>query len=69
MVYLIRSTDASQPYDAIIVTAAAPAIPKSLKAQLAVGGRMIIPITDDGIGEDLVRITRNEVTPSTTPSY
>ncbi|KAJ1381502.1 protein-L-isoaspartate O-methyltransferase [Ochromonadaceae sp. CCMP2298] len=49
-----------QPYDAIIVTAAAPAIPKSLKAQLAVGGRMIIPVTDDGIGEDLVRLTRNE---------
>ena len=32
------------PYDAIIVTAAAPGLPESLLAQLAPGGRMVIPV-------------------------
>jgi protein-L-isoaspartate(D-aspartate) O-methyltransferase len=32
------------PYDAIIVSAAAPEVPPALLAQLAEGGRMIIPI-------------------------
>jgi protein-L-isoaspartate(D-aspartate) O-methyltransferase len=32
------------PYDAIIVSAAAPSVPRSLLAQLAWGGRMVIPI-------------------------
>ena len=33
------------PYDAIIVTAAAPEIPDSLiKLSLAIGGRLIIPV-------------------------
>jgi protein-L-isoaspartate(D-aspartate) O-methyltransferase len=34
------------PYDKIIVTAGAPAAPHTLTAQLAVGGRMIIPAGD-----------------------
>ena len=32
------------PYDAILVSAAAPAIPRSLFEQLADGGRMVIPV-------------------------
>ena len=32
------------PYDAILVAAAAPAIPVSLMAQLRVGGRMALPV-------------------------
>jgi protein-L-isoaspartate(D-aspartate) O-methyltransferase len=32
------------PYDAILVSAAAPSIPQSLLEQLAEGGRMVIPI-------------------------
>jgi len=32
------------PFDGIIVTAGSPVIPKSLKKQLAVGGRMVIPV-------------------------
>jgi len=32
------------PYDVIIVSAAAPALPQDLLAQLAEGGRMIIPV-------------------------
>jgi protein-L-isoaspartate(D-aspartate) O-methyltransferase len=32
------------PYDAILITAAAPAVPAPLAAQLAEGGRLLIPI-------------------------
>lgn len=35
-----------QPFDRIIVTAAAPSVPKALSEQLAVGGIMVIPIGD-----------------------
>jgi protein-L-isoaspartate(D-aspartate) O-methyltransferase len=34
------------PFDAILVAAAAPAIPKPLLAQLAEGGRMVLPVGD-----------------------
>ncbi len=34
------------PFDAIIVTAAAPHVPESLKEQLADGGRLVIPVGD-----------------------
>jgi protein-L-isoaspartate(D-aspartate) O-methyltransferase len=37
---------AHAPYDAILVSAAAPDIPKPLLEQLADGGRMIVPIGD-----------------------
>jgi len=32
------------PWDGIVVTAAAPAIPRELPEQLAVGGRLVIPV-------------------------
>ena len=32
------------PYDGIIVTAGGPSIPEKLKKQLAIGGRMVIPV-------------------------
>lgn len=35
------------PFDAIIVTAAAAQIPPSLEDQLAIGGRMIVPVGTD----------------------
>ena len=35
---------AGAPYDGIIVTAAAPAIPVELRDQLADGGRLVIPV-------------------------
>ncbi len=34
------------PFDAILVAAAAPGVPKPLLAQLAEGGRMILPVGD-----------------------
>jgi protein-L-isoaspartate(D-aspartate) O-methyltransferase len=36
--------DEFAPYDGIIVTAGSPSIPVSLKKQLAVGGRLVIPV-------------------------
>jgi protein-L-isoaspartate(D-aspartate) O-methyltransferase len=32
------------PFDAIVVAAAAPEVPQALKTQLAVGGRMVLPL-------------------------
>ena len=47
------------PFDAIIVTAASPQIPDSLVAQLAVGGRLVIPV---GSREDqeLMKVIRTD---------
>jgi protein-L-isoaspartate(D-aspartate) O-methyltransferase len=46
------------PYDAIIVTAGGPHVPQQLRDQLAVGGRMVIPIGSDPRLQQLVRVTR-----------
>lgn len=46
------------PYDAILVGAAAPAVPEPLREQLADGGRMLIPI-GDGSRQELRLIERN----------
>lgn len=47
------------PYDGIIVTAAAPRPPATLLDQLALGGRLVIPIGDE-FTQDLVVFTREE---------
>lgn len=39
------------PYDVIIVTAAAPHVPKPLLDQLAAHGRMILPVGESGVQE------------------
>jgi protein-L-isoaspartate(D-aspartate) O-methyltransferase len=36
------------PYDAIVVWAAGPIVPRPLVAQLAMGGRMVLPVRTDG---------------------
>jgi protein-L-isoaspartate(D-aspartate) O-methyltransferase len=48
------------PFDAIAVAAGAPAAPPSLVAQLAVGGRLVLPV-GDGYEQRLVRVTREGV--------
>lgn len=46
------------PFDAIIATAGAPAIPEPLKEQLADGGRLVIPV-GDRFSQDLIKVVRN----------
>jgi len=48
---------AEAPYDAIIVTAAAPRVPDSLLDQLRVGGRLVIPV-GSRYDQDLYKITK-----------
>ena len=46
------------PYDAIVVAAGGPSVPAALKAQLAIGGRLVIPVGDTARLQELVRVTR-----------
>lgn len=46
------------PYDGILVSAGAPEVPNSLKSQLKVGGRMVIPVGADPKIQELICITR-----------
>ncbi len=50
---------AEAPYDAIIVTAGAPRVPDELVAQLAVGGRMVIPVGSRYL-QELCQVTRHK---------
>ena len=47
------------PYDGIIVTAAATYVPSELKQQLAVGGRMVLPVGKDSESQKLTVIDRS----------
>jgi protein-L-isoaspartate(D-aspartate) O-methyltransferase len=44
-----RGAPEDAPFEAIAVHATAPAPPRSLLAQLAEGGTMVVPIADDGV--------------------
>lgn len=46
------------PFDAIIVAAGGPEVPQTLKEQLAIGGRMVIPVGTSLNLQKLVRIRR-----------
>jgi len=64
----LRSGDGSRgwaeaaPFDAIVVSAGAPAAPAALKEQLAIGGRMLIPVGPVSGQQELLRITRESAT-------
>ncbi|MFO0991797.1 MAG: protein-L-isoaspartate(D-aspartate) O-methyltransferase [Hyphomicrobiales bacterium] len=46
------------PFDAIVVAAGGPSVPDSLKQQLKIGGRLVIPVGTDPRAQELVRVTR-----------
>jgi protein-L-isoaspartate(D-aspartate) O-methyltransferase len=59
----LRTGDGTQgwpeaaPFDAILVAAGGPRVPESLKRQLTVGGRLVIPV-GEGLPQNLLRVTR-----------
>jgi protein-L-isoaspartate(D-aspartate) O-methyltransferase len=46
------------PYDAIVVAAGGPVVPETLKRQLRVGGRLVMPVGSDVHVQELVRVIR-----------
>ncbi|MDZ7767915.1 MAG: protein-L-isoaspartate(D-aspartate) O-methyltransferase [Woeseiaceae bacterium] len=46
------------PFDAIVVAAGGPAVPESLKRQLKVGGRLVMPVGKDLALQELIRMIR-----------
>jgi protein-L-isoaspartate(D-aspartate) O-methyltransferase len=49
---------AAAPFDAIIAAAAGPGVPQAWREQLAVGGRIVMPVGDEHGRQRLVRVTR-----------
>jgi len=47
------------PYDAILVSASGPRVPEALREQLAVGGRLVMPVGDASFSQRLCKVTRN----------
>jgi protein-L-isoaspartate(D-aspartate) O-methyltransferase len=52
---------AHAPFDGILVAAAPLTVPEPLLKQLAIGGRLIVPVGPEG-EQELVRLTRRETT-------
>lgn len=52
---------AEAPFDKILVTAGAPVIPKTLAAQLAIGGIMVIPVGDEK-SQKMITVVRKSST-------
>ena len=46
------------PFDAIVVAAGGPKVPQALQEQLAIGGRLVIPVGETVGLQKLVRVTR-----------
>jgi len=59
------------PFDGIIVTAGSPSIPETLKKQLAVGGRLVIPVGNRNSQKLIVirKISENEFETKEIPEF
>jgi len=53
-----RGWPEAAPFDAILVTAAAPQAPPALREQLKEGGRLVIPLGEPGGDQTLVRLRK-----------
>ncbi|TMH43537.1 MAG: methyltransferase domain-containing protein, partial [Betaproteobacteria bacterium] len=53
-----KGLPAAAPYDAIVVAAGGPQVPVALREQLAIGGRLVMPIGDTPREQRLVRVRR-----------
>lgn len=63
--------DEFAPYDGIIVTAGGPTIPNNLKKQMAINGRMVIPVGDKA-GQTLyilTKVSENEFETKEEPNF
>lgn len=49
------------PFDRIMVTAAAPALPQALIDQLAPGGIMVVPVGAVGAVQEIIRVIKKEI--------
>lgn len=52
-----RGWPEAAPFDAILVAAGGPEVPEALKEQLAIGGRLVIPVGDER-HQKLLKVTR-----------
>jgi protein-L-isoaspartate(D-aspartate) O-methyltransferase len=57
-----RAWPEAAPFDAILVAAGGPDVPQALKEQLAIGGRLVIPVGGHGRGQTLLKVTRRSAT-------
>jgi protein-L-isoaspartate(D-aspartate) O-methyltransferase len=55
-----RGWDEAAPFDAIIITAAAPKIPQPLVDQLKIGGHLVMPLGSMSHAQDLVVLAKTK---------
>jgi protein-L-isoaspartate(D-aspartate) O-methyltransferase len=53
-----RGWPEAAPFDAILVAAGGPEVPPALKEQLAIGGRLVIPVGEQERYQSLIKLTR-----------
>jgi len=57
-----RGLPGGRAFDAILVAAGGPEIPSDLKAQLAIGGRLVMPVGPLGRPQRLIKLVRRDET-------
>ena len=57
-----RGWPEAAPFDAILVAASGPEVPQALEEQLAIGGRLVMPVSEEVWKQSLRKITRTSAT-------